>query len=99
MPAVMRWTPGGVSGDIEDRRGAGGGGGFGFGGFGGRGLGLGGLLIIGILSLVFRVNLFSVFSGGPPQPVRPVSEADRSARGNDREVQFVSFVLDDGCAA
>ncbi len=39
----MRWTPGGVSGDIEDRRDSSGGGGFGFGG-GGIPFGIGGLL-------------------------------------------------------
>jgi len=93
----MQWTPGGTSSDVEDRRSeGGGGGGFGFGGFGGGHLGLGGLLLMLILSFVFRVNLFNVFSGGgSPTPVRPVAEGDRNAGGGDREVQFVSFVLDD----
>jgi len=46
----MRWTPGGTSGDIEDRRDEGGGGrGFSPMGFGGRGIGLS-LFFAGILN-------------------------------------------------
>src|SRR4051812_35856827 len=99
----MRWTPGGTSPDIEDRRGEGGGsgfGGFGFGGggFGGLHLGIGGTLLLLILSFVFHINLFGIFGGGGSvQPTRPVAEErDREAPGGQsREVQFVSFVLDD----
>lgn len=93
----MRWTPGGESSDIEDRRGEGGGGfggfGFGGGGFGGAHLGIGGILLLLVLSFVFKQNLFT---GGAPAPdTRPYSgEADRDA-GEHKEVQFVSFVLDD----
>jgi len=90
----VRWTPGGTSTDIEDRRGEGGGG---FGGGGGLRLGLGGTLLLIILSIIFKVNLLSLFSGGDGvvEPSRPVtSEANRDA-GEAREVQFVSFVLDD----
>jgi uncharacterized protein len=93
----MEWTPGGVSGDIEDRRSeGGGGGGFGGGGFGGMHLGIGGLLVLLVLSFIFKVNLLSLFSGGAPVPARPAysGDADRTA-DSDREVQFVSFVLDD----
>jgi predicted metalloprotease len=58
-------------------------------------LGLGGGLLLLVLSLVFRVNFFSLFSGAPTtyNTLPAVTEADR---GNEtREVQFVSFVLDD----
>ena len=53
----MRWTPGGTSNDIEDRRDESGGGGGGF-GFGGMRLGLGGLVLLFILSLIFKQNFF-----------------------------------------
>jgi hypothetical protein len=53
----MRWTSGGESQDIEDRRddsgGGEGGGGFGFGGIH---IGIGGFLILLVLSLVFKRN-------------------------------------------
>src|SRR5947209_4219566 len=56
-------------------------------------IGLGGLVVIGILSLIFRQNLFT---GGAPTAPGPSAygEADRDT-GESREVQFVSFVLDD----
>jgi predicted metalloprotease len=87
----MRWTPGGVSDDIEDRRddSGGGGGGFGFGH-----LGIGGAIIIGLLSLLFHRNLFVLFSGAPSQTVRSVPNRQQDAR-EQPEVQFISFVLDD----
>jgi predicted metalloprotease len=87
----MRWTPGGVSGDIEDRRDEGGGGGFG--GFGGRGLGVGGILILGVLSLVFRRDLITPFLGGDGAAVTAPNPAKTAAE--KPEVEFVSFVLDD----
>src|SRR5215831_4141887 len=50
----MRWTPGGRSSNLEDRRGFGGGmGGYGFGG-GGLRLGLGGVLVLLVLSVIFK---------------------------------------------
>jgi predicted metalloprotease len=94
----MRWTPGGESQDIEDRRDQGGGGGGGF-GFGGMRLGIGGIIILGILSLIFKQNFFALLGGGGggspsgavatshPNPARDASEQPL--------VQFVSFVLDD----
>ncbi len=93
----MRWTPGGDSGDVEDRRDEGGGGG-GF-GFGGLHLGIGGIILILVLSLVFKQNFFALLSNGSssvapgstavsqPNPVRDASEKPL--------VDFVTFVLDD----
>lgn len=99
----MQWTPGGESSDIEDRRsegGGGGGGGFGFGGLGGIHLGIGGTLLLIVLSFVFHVNLFNLGSSSSSDAPAPrVAEPDRSnpagGASEDREVQFVSFVLDD----
>jgi predicted metalloprotease len=91
----MRWTPGGVSDDIEDRRSDTGGGGYGFGGgFGAPHIGIGGFVLLLILSFVFHRNLFTLFTGGAPQAAAPVASGSPAA-SNDREVQFVSFVLDD----
>jgi predicted metalloprotease len=87
----MRWTPGGVSGDIEDRRGEG--------GFrmGGPQLGLGGTLIVLVLSLIFGRNFLSFFSGSQ-ETAPPAGSAARSVEESPaeaKEVEFVSFVLDD----
>ena len=98
----MRWTPGGVSSNVEDRRGAGGGG-FRMGG--GAGMGIGGTLILLVLSLLFGRNLFTgsdtgapttTTSGGEVVPGAPgTSGAVQSTPAEDKLVQFVSFVLDD----
>ena len=92
----MEWTPGGVSSDIEDRRDDSGGGGN-FGGFGFGHLGIGGVLIVGLLSLLFGRNFFTLFDGGgstaaPTQRVTPDRNRDAAEQP---EVEFVSFVLDD----
>jgi predicted metalloprotease len=88
----MKWTPGGESGDIEDRRDEGGGGGF---QFGGMHIGIGGAIVLAILSFVFRTNLFSLLGNGgasttaisQPNPAQDAAEKPL--------VEFVSFVLDD----
>lgn len=94
----MRWTPGGVSDDIEDRRDEGGGGGGG-GGFGGRHLGIGGVLILIVLSLIFKQNFLALLSGGGAATsggAAAVRHPDPSKDDAEKPlVQFVSFVLDD----
>lgn len=92
----MRWTPGGVSGDIEDRRDVSGGGGFGFGGggFGGIHIGIGGFIILLILSFVFKRNFFAVLSGGAPPAAVSRPDPARNAK-EEPTVEFISFVLDD----
>ena len=90
----MKWTRGGESQDIEDRRDEEGSGGGGF-QFGGMHLGIGGAIVLLLLSLIFKQNFFALLSGGPtgspavsrPDPAR--TEAEKPL------VQFVSFVLDD----
>ena len=95
----MRWEAGHKSGNVIDRRGAP--------SYGsGRGvrvgvpMGLGGLLVLGVLSLLFGRDLLSPavdgYEGGPsPQaaPIAPQSDPDAEL------VQFVSFVLDDAQAS
>lgn len=85
----MRWTPGGRSRNLEDRRSSGG---------IGRGLGIGGTVIVLALSLITGRDLFSdlgvepgVETGGAPM------SAEDSAR-EEPQVQFVSYVLDDAQA-
>ncbi len=95
----MEWTPGGSNPDVEDRRDeSGGAGGFGGGGFGFGHLGIGGFIVVGLLSLIFHTNLFTLFSGAGPatqqQQVRAVPNRQQDAR-EEPEVQFVSFVLKD----
>src|SRR5689334_19159463 len=92
----MDWTPGGVSDDIEDRRGESGGGNFG--GFGPH-IGIGGFLVLLVLSGIFHQNFFALFSGpggSPSASSEPGPRArDIPADANDKQVQFLSFVLDD----
>jgi predicted metalloprotease len=94
----MEWTPGDISKDIEDRRDEGGAsGGGGGGGFGLPHLGIGGIIIVGVLSLVFHQNFFAFFSGGSTAPVQQTNP--NAYRQQDtaehHEMQFMSFVLDD----
>jgi predicted metalloprotease len=92
--AYMDWTPGGVSNDVEDRRGEGGGGGF-SGGFGAPHLGIGGVVLLLILSVVFHRNLFTMFTGDAAPDRRVAASDSATDPAQDTEVQFVSFVLDD----
>src|ERR1700722_4044104 len=91
----MDWTPGGLSGDVEDRRGSSGGG-----GFGGGGLGIVGLLFLLIISLVTGRNYIgSYLSGGgavshPSLGVAPSGSYSASPQ-EDRSAQLVSWTLDD----
>jgi predicted metalloprotease len=90
----MRWTPGGRSEDVEDRRDEGGGGG---GGIGGIHLGIGGTIIVLVLSLLFKRDFFALLGGS--QSVVPNSTQSQPNPQRDAQeeptVQFVSFVLDD----
>src|SRR5687768_12188853 len=82
----MRWTPGGRSPNLEDRRSAGG---------MGRGLGIGGTVVVLALSLIFGRDLFSDLGVAPAvgSSGAPMSAAD-SAR-EEEQVQFISFLIDD----
>jgi uncharacterized protein len=82
----MRWTPGGRSPNLEDRRSAGG---------MGRGLGIGGTVVVLALSLIFGRNLFTDLGVEPAVGAAsaPMTAADSAAE--EPEVQRISFVLDD----
>ena len=84
----MKWNDGGPSGDLEDRRGSSGG--------GGLKVGLGGTVVLLVLSLLFKRDLFSLLgvdSGGGAPAQQPQGPAKRP--GEEKLVGFVSFVLDD----
>ena len=84
----MRWTPGGRSENLEDRRGSGGG--------LGRGLGIGGTVVVLALSLITGRNLFSDLGVQPGVGSGTTAgmTAEDSAR-EEPEVLFVSHILDD----
>ena len=96
----MRWLPGGRSNNLEDQRGdsSGGGGGGGGGGFGGGRLGIGGVVVLLVLSFVFKRDLLSEFGGvsgadgGAPNSA--VASAPVNDAAEEKMVQFVSFVFD-----
>ena len=83
----MRWSPGDRSPDLEDRRGQRFGGGFGI----GR-MGVGGVLILLVLSLIFRRDFFSLISGGSTESAQAGPVA--STPEEEKLVDFVSFVFD-----
>jgi predicted metalloprotease len=82
----MRWTPGGRSPNLEDRRSVGG---------IGRGLGIGGTVVVLALSLIFGRDLFTDLGVAPAvgSTGAPMTSADSAAE--EEQVQFISFVLDD----
>lgn len=92
----MRWTPGNISSDVEDRRGSSGGG-FSF----GRGpqLGCGGIVILLVLSLVTGKNFFTFFDGsgggavqsGSSESAPPANEGPEERQ----KAEFISDALDD----
>ena len=90
----MRWSPGRDRGNVEDMRGQSGGSRF---GGGGARLGVGGMLLLLVLSIVFKRDFFQlvgagggVAAGAPGgEPLSPAAQAHE-----DSLAQFVTFVLD-----
>jgi uncharacterized protein len=86
----MDWTPGDMSGDVEDRRGSSGG------GFGGGGLGLIGFIFLVIISLVTGRNYIgSYLAGGGGAPTSTARGPVVASKEEDRSAHLVSYVLDD----
>jgi uncharacterized protein len=89
----MRWTPGGSSDDVEDRRDDSGGGGFQPGGIH---LGLGGIVILFVLSRIFKRDFLSLVSTGSVGTGTAVSQPDTVRDQQEKPlVDFVTFVLND----
>ncbi len=88
----MKWTPGSVSEDVEDRRGGGG-------GFRGGPVSIGVVLVLLVLSLLTGKNFLSlVDSGAAPAGDASADQSGAPVQSSPEEeklVQFVSFVLDD----
>ena len=84
----MRFDLGHKSSNLEDRRGQR----VGLGGMGIGRLGIGGVVILLLLSLVFKKDFFSLLSGGEGQAAE--SGAIQSTPEEEKLVQFVSFVFD-----
>ncbi|HXO84741.1 MAG TPA: neutral zinc metallopeptidase [Gemmatimonadales bacterium] len=81
----MRWDIGNRSSNLEDRRGQ-----RAFGGLGVGRLGIGGVVILLVLSLIFKKDFFSLVSGGEAAPVGEVATTPEE----EKLVDFVSFVFD-----
>lgn len=84
----MKWQRGYESANVEDRRGRGGG------RLPGGRLGLGGIVILLILSLVFKQDFLSL-AGGLAGGAGPADGPVSSTPAEDSTKQFISFVLDD----
>ena len=97
----MKWTRGGSRENLEDRRGEGGGYG---GGRPGMKLGIGGFLLLAVLSLIFKKDLFSLVGGaGAFAPSADVSTGGPGGAAvtdpaEEELTDFVVFVLNDAQA-
>ena len=102
----MKWDDNGPSQDLEDRRGESSGRGGGF-RLGGGKMGIGGILVLLVLSIVFKTDLTGALGGGGGAPL-PGAGAEpeqgvsappvQTSAEEEQLVKFVSFVLDDAQA-
>ena len=87
----MRWTPGGIGSDIEDRRGQS--------GMGGGGIGIVGFVILLIISLVTGRNYIGAYLSGGDASVQQAGQQAAPPRNvspqEDRSAQLASFVATD----
>ena len=87
----MRWNPGGIGSDVEDRRGQSGL------GMGGGGIGCVGLIILIVISLITGRNYVGAFlsGGGQMQQTGPSAPPRATSPQEDRSAQLASFVATD----
>ncbi len=85
----MDWTPGGLSSDVEDRRGSSGG------GFGGGGLGIVGIIVLLVISLITGRNYIGAYLAGGGGTASSTNRPAVSSPAEDRSAQLVSWTLDD----
>ncbi len=84
----MDWTPGGMSSDVEDRRGDSGAGGGGF-GFGGGGLGIVGAVVLLVISLLTGRNyLGGYLHGGSSDSSGPAAGPAATRQSDQRSGQY-----------
>lgn len=93
----MRWQGGRESGNVEDRRGAGGGLGGGGLRLGAGGLGVGGVIVVVVVSLFLGIDPMVLLNGGAPTEVAREDTARSPAQNapDDELGRFVSVVLAD----
>jgi predicted metalloprotease len=84
----MDWTPGGLSSDVEDRRGSGG-------GFGGGGLGILGIVVLLVISLITGRNYLGSYLAGGGRVASPSSNSRSVSPQEDRSAKLISWTLDD----
>jgi hypothetical protein len=93
----MKWEGERQSGNVEDRRGAGGMGGGMVPRIGGRGIGLGTIVIALIAGWIFGINplaMIGMMGGGSSMPASPQMQAPaQTTPANDKSAAFVSTVL------
>lgn len=86
----MKWSPGYQSSNVDDRRGSSGG------RMPGGRLGLGGILVLVVLSIVFKRDFLSLAGGlGGDGSAADAGAPVASTPAEDSTKQFISFVLDD----
>ena len=85
----MRWSIGSRSSNLEDRRGE-----RAFGGLGVGRLGIGGVVVLLVLSLIFKKDFFSLVSGGTGAGEAAPAGAFETTPDEEHLADFVSFVFD-----